>query len=157
MVYIAKSVNSNTKTTDWSHDQFKGQYQLLDFELATIVKVPTYSTPGRPKKNPESTGNLYFIEAVPFTYLDKVKLAKLKVGMFILATNDTNSEDLTMAAPLENKKSQQKVERGFRFLKSPEFLTSSVFLKKPERIEAWLRTRPRPSLRHVGSSWSSRV
>ena len=39
---------------------------------------------------------------------------------------------------LKNYKAQQKVERGFRFLKSPEFLTSAVYLKKPERIEALL-------------------
>ncbi|MBF4243417.1 IS1634 family transposase, partial [Vibrio anguillarum] len=30
------------------------------------------------------------------------------------------------------------VEKGFRFLKSPDFLTSSLYLKKPERIEALL-------------------
>lgn len=58
--------------------------------------------------------------------------------MFILATNDLDSAELTMAALLEHYKSQQKVERGFRFLKSPEFLTSSIFLKKAERIEALL-------------------
>ncbi|GIC28082.1 transposase [Vibrio cholerae] len=58
--------------------------------------------------------------------------------MFILATNDTDNTDLTMVALLEHYKSQQKVERGFRFLKSPEFLTSSIFLKKPQRIEALL-------------------
>ncbi|KER03199.1 IS1634 family transposase [Photorhabdus temperata] len=45
---------------------------------------------------------------------------------------------LDMAALLANYKAQQKVERGFRFLKSPEFLTSAIFLKKPERIEALL-------------------
>jgi transposase len=28
------------------------------------------------------------------------------------------------------------VERGFRFLKDPLFLASSVFVKKPERIMA---------------------
>jgi transposase len=39
---------------------------------------------------------------------------------------------------LDEYKSQQAVERGFRFLKSPDFLTSSFFLKKPERIEALL-------------------
>ncbi|OOE61309.1 IS4 family transposase, partial [Salinivibrio kushneri] len=72
------------------------------------------------------------IDATPYTDLDKVKLAKLKVGMFILATNDTDSAVLTMAALLEHYKSEQKVERGFRFLKSPEFLTSSIFLKKPQ-------------------------
>jgi transposase len=39
---------------------------------------------------------------------------------------------------LREYKSQQRVERGFRFLKSPEFLASAIFLKKPERIEALL-------------------
>src|SRR5204863_9255357 len=33
-------------------------------------------------------------------------------------------------------KDQGSVERGFRFLKDPLFLASSVFLKKPERIVA---------------------
>ncbi|CAK3668132.1 hypothetical protein VCRA217O17_120158 [Vibrio crassostreae] len=37
--------------------------------------------------------------------LKKVKLAKLKVGMFILATNDTSSADLTMVSLLEHYKS----------------------------------------------------
>jgi len=36
------------------------------------------------------------------------------------------------------KKDQQKVERGFRFLKAPQFLASTLFLKKPERIMALL-------------------
>ena len=36
------------------------------------------------------------------------------------------------------KKDQQKVERGFRFLKDPQFLASTLFLKKPERIMALL-------------------
>jgi hypothetical protein len=33
-------------------------------------------------------------------------------------------------------KEQQGVERGFRFLKDPLFLASSVFVKKPERVIA---------------------
>ena len=43
-----------------------------------------------------------------------------------------------MQAMLDHYKSQQAVERGFRFLKSPDFLVSSLFLKKPERIEVLL-------------------
>lgn len=39
---------------------------------------------------------------------------------------------------LETYQAQQNVERGFRFLKSPAFLTSSLCLKKPERTEALL-------------------
>ena len=37
---------------------------------------------------------------------------------------------------LKNYKDQQAVERGFRFLKDPLFMTSSVFLKKDTRIAA---------------------
>lgn len=119
-------------------NDFAHQCQLLGFSDSTIVKVPTFSGRGRPAKDAKPAGYDYFVEASPFSDMEKVKLAKLKVGMFILATNDTESGDLTMAALLEHYKSQQKVERGFRFLKSPEFLTSSIFLKKPQRIEALL-------------------
>ena len=43
-----------------------------------------------------------------------------------------------MANLLSSYKAQQNVEKGFRFLKSPDFLTSAIYLKKPERIEALL-------------------
>jgi transposase len=55
----------------------------------------------------------------------------------MLASDDL-SETLTMGKILSLYKSQQSVEKGFRFLKSPDFLTSSLYLKKPERIEALL-------------------
>lgn len=119
-------------------EDFASQCHLLGFAQTTLVKVPIYAGRGRPKKDAKPTGYHYFIDAIPFSDLDKIKMAKLKVGMFILATNDTDSAELTMVALLEHYKSQQKVERGFRFLKSPEFLTSSIFLKKPQRIEALL-------------------
>jgi transposase len=60
---------------------------------------------------------------------------------------------------LDEYKSQQAVERGFRFLKSPDFLTSSLFLKKPERIEALLMVvtnmmdRQRIVLKCLGKSY----
>ena len=38
---------------------------------------------------------------------------------------------------LSHYKSQQSVERGLRFLKNSDFLTSSLFLKKPESIEVF--------------------
>ncbi|ENM5740626.1 IS1634 family transposase, partial [Vibrio mimicus] len=127
-----------TVDAEQAMSDFASQCLLLGFAQPTIVKEPIYSGRGRPKKDAKPTGYHYVIDATPYTDLEKVKLAKLKVGMFILATNDTDCADLTMAALLEHYKSQQKVERGFRFLKSPEFLTSSIFLKKPQRIEALL-------------------
>uniref|UniRef100_UPI000A6B60D8 IS1634 family transposase n=1 Tax=Endozoicomonas numazuensis TaxID=1137799 RepID=UPI000A6B60D8 len=64
--------------------------------------------------------------------------AEASLGCFILATNDMDTARLDAAELLKTYKSQQQVERGFRFLKSPDFLVSSLYLKKPERIEALL-------------------
>ncbi|MCB1825379.1 MAG: IS1634 family transposase, partial [Candidatus Competibacteraceae bacterium] len=56
---------------------------------------------------------------------------------FILATNDSNGNRLSDEQLLEAyKKDQQKVERGFRFLKDPLFMASTLFLKSPARIMA---------------------
>ncbi|GGB35102.1 hypothetical protein GCM10011502_05220 [Oceanisphaera marina] len=98
---------------------------------------PIYSGKGRPKKGQPSERIDYQLTGLAVTCLDKVATAKEQAGIFILPTNDL-SDHLDMAGLLATYKSQQAVERGFRFLKSPEFLTSSLFLKKPERIEALL-------------------
>jgi transposase len=39
---------------------------------------------------------------------------------------------------LDGYKGQARAERGFRFLKDPQFLASSLYLKKPERVMALL-------------------
>jgi len=41
-----------------------------------------------------------------------------------------------MRTLLSSYKEQQGVERGFRFIKDPQFHLNSIFLKKPERINA---------------------
>jgi transposase len=41
-------------------------------------------------------------------------------------------------AVLDGYKGQARAERGFRFLKDPQFLASSLYLKKPERVMALL-------------------
>lgn len=45
---------------------------------------------------------------------------------------------MTMNKMLSTYKEQQSVEKGIRFLKSSDFLTNSILIKKPERIEALL-------------------
>ena len=62
---------------------------------------------------------------------------KKSLGLFVLASNDC-SDELSMEKMLSEYKSQQKVEKGFRFLKSPDFLVSSIYIKKPERVESLL-------------------
>jgi transposase len=57
---------------------------------------------------------------------------------FILATNVLDDHTLPPLELLAGYKGQKHVERGFRFLKDPRFLASSLYLKKPERIMALL-------------------
>ena len=57
-------------------------------------------------------------------------------GRFIIATNELDKNLLTSQELLQNYKGQQSVERGFRFLKEPAFMTPSVYLKSQKRIIA---------------------
>ena len=66
----------------------------------------------------------------------KIDQAKKLLGMFVLATNELDDKRLSNADLLNHYKDQQSVERGFRFLKDPFFLCSSIFLKKEKRIVA---------------------
>ena len=96
-----------------------------------------YKSKGKPKKDQVYDYHEYFIEGELYTLIERRHEALNHKGKFIIATNDVDSA-MSMQELLDLYKSQQKVERGFRFLKSPEFLTSSFYLKKPERIEALL-------------------
>ena len=64
----------------------------------------------------------------------KIEPEKKRAGRFILATNVLDKMELiTHTEVLSKYKGKQLVERGFRFLKDPLFLTDSVFLKSPLR------------------------
>lgn len=110
----------------------------MDVDSIRIVPIQKHPTVGRPKKGapPQTTG--YQIQGSACCSLKKKKELEKKKGYFILSTNDLNAETFSMQNVLEIYKSQQSVERGFRFLKSPDFLVSYFYLKKPERIEALL-------------------
>jgi len=55
---------------------------------------------------------------------------------FIVATDALDASILSDQELVTTYKEQGSVERGFRFLKDPLFLASSVFVKNPERIVA---------------------
>ena len=93
------------------------------------------SNPGRPKKDAPITIK-YYLETRLERDGEKISFSLQKKGKFIIATNELDSELLSNRDLLDNYKGQQSVERGFRFLKDPLFMTSSVFLKTQERIIA---------------------
>ena len=102
-----------------------------------IISLPIYAKQGQPKKGQSPERIEYQITGSLYIPLNRREKALKQLGIFILSTNDL-SEDMTMTTMLSTYKAQQSVEKGFRFLKSPDFLTNSIFLKKPERIEALL-------------------
>lgn len=102
----------------------------------TINAIPVYTKRGRPTKDAQPDALEYAIVFTTLTSsLDVYRQDLHKGSCFILASNDLSK---TPEEIIDAYKNQYVVERGFRFLKSPEFLADSVFLKKPERIEALL-------------------
>ena len=59
-------------------------------------------------------------------------------GRFILATNIQSSSEIQSPEILWNYKNQQSCERGFKFLKDPQFFADSFFVEKPQRVETIL-------------------
>jgi len=104
----------------------------------SIRVVGRYNKRGKPAKGKPFDSYQYYIEGDLYSCLDNRQLRQKTKGMFIIATNDIRKQ-MSREEMLELYKSQQNVERGFRFLKNPEFLASSFYLKKPERIEALLK------------------
>jgi len=124
-----------------SLDEYAQKWQetqkYLQVSNVSIRSQGHYDKKGKPPKDKSFDYYLCYIEGDLYTSLEQREQVLKTKGLFIIATNDVR-EQLTMQALLDLYKSQQTVERGFRFMKNPEFLTSSFYLKKPQRIEALL-------------------
>lgn len=92
---------------------------------------------GKRATNAQPKSYKYRIELTVKQNLEVIDLEKNESSKFVIVTNDTDSE-WTEELLLKSYKEQQRVERGFRFLKDPKFFTDSIFLKKRERIESLL-------------------
>jgi len=91
-----------------------------------------------PLRPVEKTGEEWLIRGtlVP-SEARKAQLLKRK-SLFILATNELDKETLPAEELLRGYKGQVRVERGFRFLKEPWFMASSIYLQDEKRIMALL-------------------
>ena len=67
---------------------------------------------------------------------DQVEQEALRKACWIVGTNVLDPAVLSDQQLVTTYKEQGGAERGFRFLKAPLFLASSVFVKKPERVMA---------------------
>ncbi len=101
----------------------------------TVTEKRLKKGKGRPRAD-EPVKKSYRLKCTLEEKKEYIEQALRTKGRFIIATNELDKTKLTAKEMLLNYKGQQSVERGFRFLKEPAFMTSSVFLKTPERIVA---------------------
>jgi len=107
------------------------------FELqSSVVSYPRYEKRGRPRKEAPPVDHEWQIAATPQVNQECVAQEVRRRACFIVATDVLDSAELPDEDLVTTYKEQGSVERGFRFLKDPLFLASSIFLKKPERIVA---------------------
>lgn len=101
-----------------------------------VTEQSRYKDKGRPAHGRAPDFYIYRVEGSMASMLqERIRRIERK-SCFILATNQLDCESLSNEELIDAYKDQQKVERGFRFLKDPMFMASTLFLKSPKRIMA---------------------
>jgi transposase len=106
--------------------------------MSTVRPTVRSRTRGRPGQGAQPDHVVYAIQGALASRLAAHQALVDQHSCFILATNALDDQPLPARELLNGEKGQSPVERGFRFLKAPSFLASSLDLKKPERIMALL-------------------
>jgi transposase len=103
-----------------------------------VKERPTYG-PGRPSsKQPRVVKALrYSLQVTLHEQSESIARKRQETGCFVLLTNVPTAGEMAHTARdvLQAYKEQHGIEQNYGFLKDP-LIVNSVFLKKPERIEA---------------------
>jgi len=117
---------------------FASDLQATFLHDSTICPTPRYGKRGRPGPEAQPDQVVYHIAGALASRVAARQALVDQHSCFILATNELDEAQLPAPAVLAGYKGQASAERGFRFLKDPQFLASSLYLKKPERVMALL-------------------
>ena len=117
---------------------FVHDLQATFLHESTVCPTPRYGKRGRPGVGTPPDQVVYHIEGALASRVAGRQALVEQQSCFILATNELDETRLLAQEGLDGYKGQVYAERGFRFLKAPQFLASSLYLKKPERVMALL-------------------
>jgi len=117
---------------------FAAGLQTTFLHASTVCPTPHYGKRGRPGPGAQPDQIVYHLTGALASRLTDRRARVDQQSCFILATNELDEAQLSAQAVLDGYKGQARAERGFRFLKDPQFLASSLYLKKPERVMALL-------------------
>jgi transposase len=118
----------STLANKWSYHQVES-YKLSDHKH--------YGKQGRPTADTPIKAIEWQMQAHVRPDAERIGDAKQRKACFVLGTN-IEVEQLSDAEVIAGYKGQAQAEGGFRFLKDPLFFVSSLFVKKPSRIQGLL-------------------
>jgi len=115
---------------------FEKTQKMTSVTDVQVTALPRYNSKGRPARDRQPDFYVYRIQGSIASNLASMPRRLERKSCFILATNQLDCEALSDEELIAAYKDQQKVERGFRFLKDPLFMASTLFLESPKRIMA---------------------
>jgi transposase len=118
----------DTLARAWHYHQVDA-YSLLDHKR--------YAGKGRPTPTTPLKAIAWQIHAQVRPHDEQLRQRKQQKACFVVGTN-IDASQLSDAEVLRAYKGQAQAEGGFRFLKDPLFFVSSLFVKKPSRIQGLL-------------------
>ena len=110
--------------------------QTTFLHASTVCPTPHYGKRGRPGPGAQLDQLVYHSAGALASRLTERRARVDQQSCCILATNALDEEQLSSQAVLDGYQGQAQAERGCRFRTDPQFLASSLYLKKPERIMA---------------------
>jgi transposase len=117
---------------------FERGLQATFVSTSDVCATACYGKRGRPGQGAQPEHIVYHIEGGLAASLT-ARQERIDQGCcFILASNELDAVQFPPQEILQGYKGQSHAERSFRFLKDPQFLAASLYLKKPERIMALL-------------------
>ena len=104
---------------------------------STISEKRKYAKRGKPKADTPIKSRTWHIATVSAKDEEKIEKQRRQKACFVLGSNIAENE-FTDIEIFSGYKGQSAIEQGFSFLKDPVFFVSSLFVKKPERIQGLL-------------------
>lgn len=111
--------------------------KLHSVKLQQIVEHKAYEGKGRPTAN-QKHSIVFEVQGALEKNEIAIQNAVNQGSCYVLASTVPKNELSDVEIVKAYKRQNESVERGFRFLKDPLFFTSSLFIKKPQRIEGLL-------------------
>ena len=118
--------------------RFVAGLQTTFLHHSPVCPTPHSGKRGRPGPGTQAAHLGYHIAGALASRLPDRRARVDQQSCFILATNELDAGQLSAQAVLDGYTGQARADRGFRFIKAPQFLASSLDLTKSQRIMALL-------------------